>query len=240
MGRDLAERQKLLDLADNYQAPIVALTDGPVEIWGPKDGSQEAYRRTLETHLSVLSRLQEKDVSVAGVVDKPGANLVVRLLEIAEMHVEDIKNIRKKSSLRGVSDRWLFKDLPPGARSAVFGLQSSSRAHYKGSLALYFFYLNTSTDQHPNVVRVEMPAWVAKDEVKLNRLHAALISQCRIMGAKPYPYILHRAHEIAVVTLQDKQQVEQMLMLELRKAGLEVGEPSNKQAAKDLPGRGTK
>jgi hypothetical protein len=240
LGRDLAERQKLLDLAANYPAPVVALTDGPVEVWGPKDGSSEAYRRTLETHLLVLSRLQDRDVTLGGVVDKPGANLVVRLLEIAEMHLEDLKDIRKKSSLRGVSDRWLFRQLPPGARSAVFGLQSSSRAHYKGVLALHFFYLNTSSDPHPNLVRVEIPAWVAQDESKLNMLHATLISQCRILGARPYPYILHRAHEIAVVKLQEKQQVEQMLMLELRKAGTEVGELSSKQSAKGLPGRGSK
>ncbi|HCC78798.1 MAG: hypothetical protein A2X25_08640 [Chloroflexi bacterium GWB2_49_20] len=240
MGRDLAERQKLLDLAEKYPSPVVALTDGPVEVWGPKDGSLEAYRRTLETHLLVLSRLQDRDVTLGGLVDKPGANLVVRLLEIAEMHVENLKDIRKKSSLRGVSDRWLFRQLPPGARSAVFGLQSSSRAHYKGGLALHFFYLNTSSDGHPYLVRVEIPAWVAQDESKLNMLHAALISQCRILGARSYPYILHRAHEIAVVKLQEKQQVEQMLMLELLKAGAEVGEPSNKQATKDLPGRGSK
>jgi len=240
LGRDLAERQKLLDVVEIFRAPVVALTDGPVEIWGPKDGSTEAYRRTLETHLQVMSRLQDKDVTLAGLVDKPGANLVIRLLEIAEMPIEDLKDIRKRFSLRGVSDRWLFKYLPPGARSAVFGLQSSSKVHYKGNLALHFFYLNTSNDAHPNVVRVEIPAWVAKDESKMNMLHATLISQCRLLGARPYPYILHRAHEIAVVTFQDKQQVEQMLMLELRNAGVEVEEVSNKQATKNLPGKGSK
>jgi len=241
LGRDLAERQKLLDLAEQYPAPVVALTDGPVEVWGPKDGSSEAYRRTLETQLVILSRLQDRDVTLGGVVDKPGANLVVRLLEIAEMHVEELKDIRKKSSLRGVTDLWMFQQLlQPGERSAVFGLQSSSRAHYKGGLALHFFYLNTSRDEHPNLVRVEIPAWVAQDERKLNILHAALISQCRILGARAYPYILHRAHEIAVVKFEDKQQVEQMLLLELRRAGVEVGEQSGKQAIKDLPGRGSK
>ena len=241
LGRDLAERQKLLDLAEQYPAPVVALTDGPVEVWGPKDGDSGAYRRTLETQLVILSRLQDKGVILGGVVDKPGANLVVRLLEIAELHVEELKDIRKKSSLRGVTDLWLFQQLlKPGERSAVFGLQSSSRAHYKGELALHFFYLNTSRDEHPNLVRVEIPAWVAQDEIKLKMLHAALISQCRIMGARAYPYILHRAHEIAVVKFEDKKQVEQMLMLALRRAGVEVGNPSSKQATKDLPVRGSK
>jgi hypothetical protein len=241
LGRDLAERQKLLELAEKYPSPVVALTDGPVEVWGPKGGSSEAYRRTLDTHLLILNKLQTRDVILGGVVDKPGANLVVRLLEIAEMHVDKLKDIRKNYSLRGVSDLWMFrKILPPGRRSAVFGLQSSSRAHYKGGSALHFFYLNTSRDEHANLVRVEIPAWVAQDEFKLNTLHAALIAQCRILGARPYPYILHRAHEIAVVKFQDKQQVEQMLTLELQRVGAEVGEPSTKQAAKELPGRGTK
>jgi hypothetical protein len=241
LGRDLAERQKLLDLAKQYPTPVVALTDGPVEVWGPKGGNSDAYRRTLENHLMILSRLQERDVTLGGVVDKPGANLVVRLLEIAELHIEDLKDIRKKSSLRGVTDLWLFQQLlHPGERSALFGLQSSSKAHYKGGLALHFFYLNTSRDEHPNLVRVEIPAWVAQDDIKLNTLHAALISQSRILGARAYPYILHRAHEVAVVKFEDKQQVEQMLLLELRRSGVEVGDPSSKQATKDLPGRGSK
>lgn len=241
LGRDLAERQKLLDLAEQYPAPVVALTDGPVEVWGPKGGNSEAYRQTVETQLVILSRLQGRDVTLGGVVDKPGANLVVRLLEIADMHVEELKDIRKKSSLRGVSDLWLFEQLLlPGERSAVFGLQSSSKVHYKGGLALHFFYLNTSRDGHPNLVRVEIPGWVAQNENKLNMLHATMIAQCRILGARAYPYILHRAHEIAVVSFQDKQQVEQMLMLELNRAGVELGEPSSKQIEKDLPGRGSK
>ncbi|MFH2039865.1 MAG: DNA double-strand break repair nuclease NurA [Chloroflexota bacterium] len=241
LGRDLAERQKLLDLAEQYPAPMVALTDGPMEVWGPKGGNSDAYRQTVETHLVILSRLQDRDVTLGGVVDKPGANLVVRLLEIADTHVEELKDIRKKSSLRGVSDLWLFEQLlSPGERSAVFGLQSSSRVHYKGGLALHFFYLNTSRDEYPNLVRVEIPGWVAQNKNKLDMLHASLIAQCRILGSTPYPYILHRAHELAVVSFQDKQQVEQLLMVELNRAGVELGEPSSKQIEKDLPGRGSK
>ena len=63
-------------------------------------------------------------------------------------------------------------------------------------------------------MRVEIPEWVAKDESKLELLHTALIQQCQIMGARPYPYILHRAHEIAVVSFEEKEQIEQMLQAE--------------------------
>jgi len=237
LGRDLAERKKLLDLAVDYPSPVIALTDGPVELWGAKNGTEEAYRASLEKHLSILSQLQAKDVTVAGYVDKPGADLVVRLLEIAALPDDQLKDVRQKHSLRGVTDRWLYGFLPGGHRSAVLGLQSSSRAHYTGDLALYFFYLNVGSEHRPSLVRVEIPKWVTDDEGKLDLLHASLLKQCKIMGAKPYPYILHRAHEVAVVTFDEKRQVEQMLQIELRRAGGEVEEESNKQSAKSLPGR---
>jgi len=236
--RDIAERKKLLELAPDYPAPVLALTDGPVELWGAKNSGEDDYRKNLEIHKSVLSQLQAKGVIVAGYVDKPGADLVIRTLEIARFASDDeYKNIRKIHPLRGVSDPWLFSFLPGGHRSAVFGLQSSSRAHYTGDLALHFFYLNVGELKHPSLVRVEFPKWVAEDANKLDLLHAALLQQCRVMGARPYPYILHRAHEIAVVKFEEKKQIEQMLDLELRKSGSEVDQESNKQSAKNLKGR---
>ena len=236
--RDIAERMKLLEMAPNYPAPLIALTDGPVELWGAKNGSEGDYRKNLEIHKSILSQLQAKNVTVAGYVDKPGADLVVRTLEIAQLASDDeYKNIRRLHKLRGVTDRWLFGFLPAGHRSAVFGLQSSSRLHYTGDLALHFFYLNVGEPRHPSLVRVEIPKWVADDEEKLNLLHAALLQQCRVMGARSYPYILHRAHEIAVVKFEEKRQVEAMLEMEIRRTGGEIEEGSAKQSAKDLPGK---
>jgi hypothetical protein len=85
-------------------------------------------------------------------------------------------------------------------------------------------------------VRVEVPQWVAEDRKKLELLHAVLIEQCNMMGSKPYPYLLHRAHETAVVRREEKEQVEQLLALELRRVRAEVGDRSYKDSAKALPG----
>jgi hypothetical protein len=248
LQRDIAERKKQLDLvlqvqgdpADRSGDPILALTDGPLELWGAKNSGEDDYRKNLELHKSILSQLQAHGVIVAGYVDKPGADLLVRSLEIARLSSEEqFKDIRRQHSLRGVTDRWLVgRLLRSGQRSAVFGLQSGSRAHYTGELSLHFFYLNVGTAKHTSLVRVEIPKWVAGSEESLNLLHAALLDQCRMLGARPYPYILHRAHEIAVVKFEEKRQVEQMLELELRQSGGEVDEKSAKQLAKDLPGRG--
>ena len=124
----------------------------------------------------VLTRLHSRGVITAGYVEKPSADLVVRLLEIATADQEQIHRLREYQPLRGVSDRWLYGErenplLPPGHRSAVFALQSGSVKKYKGPLALHFFYLNVGTLGHPWPVRVEIPQWVAEDNKKLDLLH---------------------------------------------------------------------
>lgn len=245
LRRDLAERQKLDELSKDIPGAVVTFTDGPIELWGAKGEDASAYEDFIEKYKGVLSRLQSHGVITAGYVDKPSADLVVRLLEIAMADSEQLQRLREFHPLRGVSDRWLYGEkgnplLKPGHRSAVFKIQSSSEKRYTGVLSLHFFYLNVGTEGHPWPVRVEIPRWVAEDSEKLNLLHAVLVEQCRMMGNKPYPYLLNRAHEIAVVKNEEKQQIEQLLSMELRKQGEETDDPSNKQAGKDSLASGKK
>lgn len=243
LHRDFQERSTLEEVSKKYSQPIVSFTDGPMELWEPKGFEElKAFKGLLKKHISVLSRLQNRGIVTAGYIDKPSENLVLRLLELVEAQKDKPENLRAYHPLRGVTDRWLFGEkskplLKPGERSAVFSIQSKSDKHYKGVLGLHFFYLNVGTDGHPWPVRVEIPKWVADDTEKLSLLHAVLVDQCRIMGSKPYPYLLHRAHEIAVVNYEEKNQVEQMLVQEMRRQDEELDEGSNKQSAKNLKGR---
>jgi len=242
LGRDLSERKKLLELGLQYPKPVITFTDGPIELWGAEGSATEDYRRNREEHIWILSQLQSADIITAGYIDKPAADLVARLLEISQIQENEMRTVRDVHTLRGVTDRWLFGEegnplLKKGERSAIFIIQSSSRNHYKGSLEIHFFYLNVGTDSHPWIVRVEIPAWVAGEKEKVNLLQASLLEQCEIMGVKPYPYLLHRAHEVAVVKHEEQQQIEQMLMQELRNQNEELDEGSYKQSAKDLKGR---
>jgi len=242
LKRDLAERIKLDELSKRIKGQVVTFTDGPIELWGAKGEDANSYEDFIKRYLTILSRLQSRGVITAGYVDKPSADLVLRLLEIAMADNEQIKKLREFHPLRGVSDRWLFGErenplLPPGHRSAVFKIQSSSDKRYTGVLTLHFFYLNVGTDGHPWPVRVEIPRWVVDDKEKLDILHGVLVEQCRMMGSRPYPYLLHRAHETAVVKQEEKQQIEQLLSMELRKNNEELDDGSYKQSAKDLQGR---
>jgi hypothetical protein len=242
LKRDFAERSALDELSKNIKGDVVTFTDGPIELWSAKGEDATSYNDYIQKYLGVLSRLQSRGIITAGYVDKPSADLVVRLLEIMMADNEQIKKLRDFHPLRSVSDRWLFGEkenplLKAGQRSAIFKIQSSSEKNYTGVLEIHFFYLNVGTDGKPYPVRVEVPKWVVDDKAKLNLLHAVLVEQCKMMGSRPYPYLLHRAHETAVVKQEEKIQIEQMLSQELRNNNEEMDDGSNKQSAKNLQGR---
>jgi len=237
--RDLNERKMLTELAQGAEPPVITFTDGQMELWLPKSGDSpdsDTQGQRLEEYIQALKQLCQLDVITAGYVDKPGARLVVRLLELASLAESELAEIKERYPLQGLTDRDIYlKILEPGERSAVFAIHSPSAALYRDEIALHFFYLNIG---RAGLARVEVPAWVAGSSEKLDGLHAALVEQCRIMGPRPYPYLLHRAHEVAVVSIQEKEQVTQMIAQELYQRGVPVGERSYKQSAKDLPGKG--
>lgn len=242
LKRDLEERSMLVELAAQAPAPVITFTDGPMELWGSKDATSaeqaSEYQQSLKQYLGVLDQLCSLGAITAGYVDKPSANLVVRLLEVARAAPEDLRDLRQYRPLRGVSDWYIYKYLlGPGERSSIFAMQSQSAKNYPGLSALHFFYLNVGRLGHPWLARVEAPGWVIGDQTKLDSLHAVLVDQCRILGGRAYPYLLHRAHETALVSHQERDQVTNMIVLELRKLGIDIEGISQKQAVKNLAGR---
>jgi len=239
LQRDVAERKKLLEVAQKYKGTIIALTEGQLELWGAVDSDNSRdFEKSLHDYLDTLKEMEKQKVITSGYVDKPGANWVTRLLEIATIPENELNNLKKHHPLLGVTDLWLFGQiLGKHERSAIFKLQAKSAEKYAEAIAINFFYLNVGDGKKPKIARVDVPSWVVNKTEALNNLHFALIEQAKIMGNEPFPYLLHRAHEIAVVTHQEKEQIDQMLALALRNSGGEIGEISGKQSAKNLPGK---
>ena len=237
--RDLAERKKLLEVAKQYKGTVIAITEGQLELWGAVDNENSRdFEKSLQDYVDALKEMEKQKVITSGYVDKPGANWVVRLLEIAMIPQDKLSNLKKYRPFLGVTDLWLFsKILEKHERSAIFKLQARSAEKYVDSIAIHFFYINVGDEKNPKIARVDVPLWVVNNKEALNNLHYALIEQAKIMGNEPFPYLLHRAHEIAVVTHKDKEEIDQMLAIEIRSNGGEVGEKSGKQSAKDLQGR---
>lgn len=237
LKRDLQEREAILELAANLQSPAVSMTDGPLELYRePQDIS--GFNQTLANYQEILTRLKNTGLMTLGYIDKPGADLVVRLLELMQMEDEQIASYNKRQRrFAGVSDAYLFSTIlqNPGERSAVFGIHSEIARRFVNELTLHFFYLNVGLPGRPHLARVEIPGWVANDKTCIDTIQSVLVEQAAMLGTRPYPYILHRAHEEAVVTRPESNHVEELIVQAFDRAGITADEKSYKQYHKDLP-----
>ncbi len=236
LRRDVQERSELVRLAAAETLPVVALTDGLLEFFR-QPGDAGPLSCLAEKYVEELAALKGSGGIPAGYVDRPRADLVVRLLEIGDVDLPP--GAYKDRPLGGVADAALFSRIltRPGDRSALFGIQSTATDWFKGDCALHFFYFNAGAPGQPWLARVEITDWVAKDSEKLSLLQAMLFEQVRILSPRPYPYALARAHEIAVVRMDERREVEAMVQTELTRRGIAPGSESNKQAFKLLEGK---
>ncbi len=222
LKRDVFEREIMARLAKQETAPLLTFTDGPLELYR-EPLNDKTFEIKFNEYRDALQELALLETLTAGYIDRPRSALLVSLLELATGATPS------EHPFAGVSDLDLMKDmLAPGARSAVFTLQSSSSDKYPEKLALHFFYLNVGSAVHPAIARVEIPLWVAGSNARVDLIQRVLLDQAAQSGAYPYPYVLTRAHETAVVKIDEHEYLDDLLIKELLAHGVPLAEVSQK------------
>jgi len=217
---------------------ILAMTDGPLLIWTSekeKGGAGEkAARERVQAYLDQLAVIQKNDAIPVGYIDRPRSANVVRLLHVAQLDAQAInKDSVRASAYRALTDATLFRDLAPNQRSALF----SSTAQVNQTFAdagqeICFFYINVARQADmPHIARVELPRWAAQKPGLLDRVHRAIYRDC---DGTDYPYVLIRAHELALVTYQERQDLESMLNIAYMKLTGESLSSSTKETLKGI------
>jgi len=221
--RDLAEIACLADLcAVEPPGPTVALVDGTLVLWVLEERSSEEWRRDKVTdYLDQLTRIRQTGAVVAAFVSRPRRAEVTKLLYLASLEENVERAEQEPNPLERLSDRAVFGDLPPGARSALFVSPSSINYDYyhPAGHAVHFFYLNLAEEgRDPVVARIETPVWVAEHPERLALVHASIVAQARITG--DYPYALARADELAFIGGPEREAFEEMVTTALLRAGV--------------------
>jgi NurA domain len=231
---------------------VVGLVDGSLALRVRTEAIPTEEWPELESHfMSALGNLAAADIPVAGYIARPGGSALLSLLALALQPADKVeaylteyagpsRPARLPPPFRDLTDAELFTQvLPPGARSAVYEFVGEWNQVYQRALVAggsgrsqssHFFYINVGRED-PVVVRVEVPQWVAARSDLLERVHAAIVDQCRVTLEDPYPYALARADEEAVIRAPEKERVERMLAQSMLAAGLHAS-PSEKQAHK--------
>jgi hypothetical protein len=122
---------------------------------------------------------------------------------------------------RLLTDRLLFAGLAPNQRSGLFAATSEINQSFKGrGQQVAFFYANMS--QRPGmenavIARIEVPVWAAANPTTLDAVQNAIYRDCALNG---FPYVLGRAHELAVVSTFERASLEAMLGEAMLRCGI--------------------
>ena len=176
--RELGELARLAQL--NADAPTVALLDnGLLLYFSLQAQDREEIRRELAPYLAQLAALRDSGAAVAGVVDRPRAAGVARLLHLRTLAPDELKNhaelFQQSPAFRHLTDGLLFAErLQAGERSALFENGSPANLdHFQpAGHSVFFFYLNPGPPGRRALLRVEVPEWVARDRARLDLVHA--------------------------------------------------------------------
>jgi len=219
--RAVEECRQLAELAAELppDSPLLALVDGSLILWGleayPEFVTGAMLGEGFLRHLEELRKLsKQRQLALASYISFPRSTDVVNVLRLALCPYEppdcDLNcppgKEKECDKVAGVQDRELFFNLlREGQRSPVFISQSSVvRKHY-GEHQVCFSYIRLEDE----VARIEMPKWVATDEVLLNLVHSLVRDQCR--RGLGYPVALSEAHEQAVITTADRENFWQLV-----------------------------
>jgi hypothetical protein len=222
LQRDLGEMMTLADMCEEvHDGAVLALLDNSLLLWmvlQARAAGERELDRILKAYFEAMNRLQTCGAALAGIIDRPRSSNVLALAALAN---QDVETIGADDSARvpfpGLTDRELFAHLlPEGHRSACFDLISPlNRDFHAVGQGIHFFYLHLPGNQ---ILRVEIPAWVAGDRARLDRVHAGLLRES--LSTNGYPYALIRAHELAVVTQAERLMVEEWIGRELATQGM--------------------
>lgn len=218
----LAEQERAM-LGGDLSVPIIALTDGPLLPWLRQEhDASETLQKEMAFTAAQLERMRRAQVIPIGYVDRPTSAYVLRILELLHLPLATIdREALRKAPYQELIDRSLFSDLAPNERTAVFSASSQANDRFMQASngdRIAFAYVNVARPgDAPTIARMEFPGWVADDPARLDAAQGAIYANCEPDG---YPYVLTRAHELAVVKPGEREHLEAMLMRSLLSNGL--------------------
>lgn len=227
--RTVSEFQELegaLAVVHKKDVPAVALFDGSLILWTLMGEPDDFKNCVLNEYKRALDSAREYGIPVAGYISDPGSRDFVNSLKVMlcdEFPVDCDKCSYKARELVLPCDAvHLLKDstvfgerLCDGERSVLFTSKSKILDDY-GEHRVQAFYLNVGKE----IVRIEVPMWVAENPKLLDLTHAVCCDQAR--KGRGYPVALSEAHEHAVVRGADRTAFYEAIQRSFIKHGAKV------------------
>lgn len=216
----------LPDLAEMIAPPCVVMVDGQLVMWGLQN--EKADRWGLMARLNdAFGRLRDMRVPIVGYISGTASFEVMNMLRLYLCPTSPATcqtcspfgppEVALCHHLNGVRDpSVMFRHLEVNERSALFASHATILNGYDEEHRIIYFYFNTGDE----IARIEVPRWVADDPDLLELVHGVITDQCQRTGQwPPYPPVLHEAHEAAVISTQDRVNLQLLIEEHLQRNG---------------------
>ncbi|MCS7285851.1 MAG: DNA double-strand break repair nuclease NurA [Anaerolineae bacterium] len=211
--KEISERVKeVVEKARREETPILALIDGTLLLWILEE-EKNLHQDKIRAYTEEMDKIRNAGALLAGFISRPRYCEVVDLLRLMHFGEETLKQPTLRRPWGRLTDATLFSFLPKGWRSALFESPSVLNDYY-GENRVFFFYLNVEGE----IARVEVPEWIARDRELVAFIQGAILKQSENTGG--YPYVLERAHELAVIKAQERKSLEEMIERAMMRKGL--------------------
>jgi hypothetical protein len=233
--RDIEEFKRLAEAAASLkkEIPALLLADGTLIRWNlmSKDIPEFVVNEFLEKGFlkcfdDIRKLSESNNIALASYISFPRSSDVVGTIRIAICPYNPVNcdKCRRDNPcgdypcniVDGVQDKDLFLTLlEDNERSALFISRSSIQERY-GIHRIYFYYVKIDDE----IARIEIPEWIAKNERLLDLTHTLILDQCR--RGQGYPVALSEAHEQAVVTAADRENLQALVEASLSEKNIEI------------------
>ncbi len=175
------------------------LFDGSIIFWHLDSKDAKTKELYLNKYLYCLQQFYKNNFLIAGYISMPKSRELVNLLKIQLCDFQ-INNCDLYKSIDNLLDTHIANFyLDEYERSIIFKNHSSIVQTYPEYLHPHFFYLNVGQE----IVRIEIPQWIAQDEKNVEIISKIIVDQCK--KGFGYPICLAEAHEEAVIKNADRE-----------------------------------
>lgn len=192
-------------IKDHKNNDLVCFLDGSLIFFQVNIEGADSSIVFFNQYMQYLQELYQLRILHAGYMSFPKTKDLLNILRIykADYHEKQLENTDIWQTI--VDMDFLQSHLQKGQRSIVFQSKAPISYLYPVELKPHFCYLHVGAE----IIRLEFPEWIARDEALVDRLCAVALDQAK-KGAG-YPVVLFEAHEQAVIKSCDRTFFYEML-----------------------------
>lgn len=220
--------------AEPGATPLLAMVDGSLVHWSLDPLPTEARDRILSPILAAWTQLQAARIPFVGYLSASRGSEAINFLRL-QACAHAVPNCTAHcpspqrpgcAGLDALRDTSIWQQvLQPGQRGPLWRSYAPVLTLY-GEHTIYFCHLHVGSE----VIRLEFPAWVARDAELLQTALSLTLAQ--VQKGYGYPVALAEAHNQAVVRGGDRARFFALLERELIRVGLRNIGTSAKEARK--------